>query len=257
LFFVENADGNTDRLNMNIGLRPQDGDMNLRATKNDNTGNWIVQGKERAVEFKDLIGAIGFGDIMQPGDYALNAISVVGLRLDEKYQVIGEALGTLDDIARQAVDFKDSLLIEHIYLDATFEVYRKRLMAEDGLTQYEKIGDKPSRQRRKHDVSHWEHYRDDLEEEPVAYLIPLPEHILGDFEGALSKVQSLVTKEELLIAPWCRKSLLLQREGERPGKLPLDHPLLRAMVYAVNMLISRNQPLVTRDEYHRPYQERL
>jgi len=151
------------------------------------------------------------------------------------------------------------LLIEHFYLDATFETYRKHLMDEDGLTQYEKIGDKPSRQRRKHDVSTWKHYRDDLETEPLAYLVPLPEDLLADFEGALSKVQSLVGREELLIAPWCRKSMLLQREGERPGKLPLDHPLLRAMVYATTMLIRASEANKTKivKDYRKPYQERL
>ena len=108
-------------------------------------------------------------------------------------------------------------------------------------------------------MSTWEHYRSDLEEEPVAYLVPLPDDTLSDFEGALSAVQSLVNREELVIAPWCRKSMLLQREGERPGKLPLDHPLLRAMVYAVAMLIRAEQAGKAKPvtDYRKPYQERI
>jgi len=233
--------------------------MNLWAAKDDDTGHWLVQGTERTATFKNLIGAIGFGDLLQPGNYALNAISIVGHRIDGKYQVIGEAMGTLDDIAREAVDFKDTLLVERFYIDATFEAYRKRLMQEDGLTQYRKIGENPKRQRREHATSTWEHYRSDLEWEPTAYLVPLSENTLSDFEGALSRVQSLISREELLIAPWCRQSLLLQREGERPGKLPLDHPLLRAMVYATNMLIRDEEASKVKEpkEYRKPYQERL
>jgi len=53
--------------------------------------------------------------------------------------------------------------------------------------------------------------------------------------------------------------MLLQREGERPGKLPLDHPLLRAMVYAVSMLIRDEEASKVKKpkEYRKPYQERL
>lgn len=233
--------------------------MNLFATRDEDSGHWKVKGQERIEEFKSLLGSFGFGDLMQPGDYAQMALSIVGLRLDGRYQVIGEAMGTLDEIARKAVDFKDCLLIERLYLDGTYETYRRRLMKEDGLVRYRKIGDKPSRQRREHPTSTWEHYRDDLDEEPLAHLVSLPEDMLADFEGALSLVQSLISREELLIAPWCRKSLLLQREGERPGKLPLEHPLLRAMVYATNMLIRTEQASkpVKKREYKKPYQERL
>jgi hypothetical protein len=209
--------------------------LTLKADRKDDL--WVVTDHEGTQKFKDLCGGIGYGNPGESGDFALNAIVVVGLQTDDRLNAIAEFVGEFDDLINAAIDIKDLLLLDKYYLDPNYEENRRRLNAADGLTQYRKRqGRIPNRNFYVHDQSYWPHFRD---RDNTASLMSVHDDVLEELDSSIQKLQSLIRQEKLLEHPTCTKIKHLNRQNFKEGR---NHPLVKAYVYATFSLAKQLEP---------------
>lgn len=215
----------------------------ITASRDPVTQEWALTGPERTVQFKAMCGAFGWGDPGSEGDYASNAVVVVGAQPDGSAIVLEEAVGNVEDVGRAAIDMKDRLDLEVFYLDPEPADYRKRLMKLDGLTYYHHDGyDAMGRKKYTRPSSHWPNWRG---WGCVVSLLPVQDSVLADLDSYLSRIEILRGNDKLLIADWCNRTRLLSRETFEDAR---RHPLSKALVWAISGLLYALEPPTTKHE---------
>lgn len=189
---------------------------------------WALTGPERPVTFSHICGAFGWGDPSEEGDYSKHGCVVVGLQEDKALVVLEEFVGSLEEVGLAAVEFKDRLDLQRFFIDPEPNDYRVRLNSVDGLTQYLPAGlDALGHKKYIRPPEHWPYFRG---RKCLVSLPPVREAVLADYESYVTRLTALAAEDHLLIAEWCRKVKLLNREDFARGR---KHPLMKALVFAV------------------------
>ncbi len=201
---------------------------------------WFIIGEGgRKTEFKEILGAFGFGDPRGDGEFALNAFTVVGLSTSGLYMICGDPVGSFEAVAKAAIDFKDRFLLETLLIDPASEEFQRRLNDQDefdGLTDYATRGKGPGgRWEYKHEPPYWPNFRSYFIR-PA--LVEVREEILKDFRSASLEFHGLTAADKVRSTPECTKAGLFVREGFRRGH---EHPLWKALVYGTLELRYRHQ----------------
>jgi hypothetical protein len=187
-----------------------------------------------APRFKRFEGAIGWLDPQGHDHYATHWFVVIGEAEDGKLVVTTEAFGDLARLTTQLVDWKDRLLIKRIYIDDSEEETIKQLRKIDGLCSYQHHGtDIFDRKLWARHESTWTHFRD---RETTAALLPVPEEIKTDLMGGRDLLLGLQHAERLSARRVCPRTSWLFCQ-EPPLDQILRHPLMKALIYVVSMMV--------------------
>ena len=206
-------------------------------------GMIAISGTVREEKFTRMWAGIGWPD-RDPG-----YLCVVGEREDGRYHALSESLGGLSELGRAAIEAKERLLVENIWVDGRDAVAASYLRTLEGLCGYQDTsrfsavevgaGLKPAPTSAspanpailnvsRRELGYWgilEH---------TANVVAVPDRIAGNFRSALEKTRGVIMAGNLLIHQTrCPKLIYTLRQ-------PLDEilrsPVMKALVWVITAL---------------------
>jgi hypothetical protein len=212
-------------------------------------GAILVTGAVREERFVRIWAGIGWPD------RDVGYLCVVGEREDGRYHVLSEYSGGLSDLGQAAIDAKDRLLVENIWVDGRDAVATSYLRTLDGLCGYQ---DTPKScptpvgcgdQREPHHSRscandalpphgmpgrHILPTRQYTHDRHTAIVVAVPERITANFRSALEKTRGVIMAGNLLIHETrCPKLIYTLRQ---PLDEILKSPVMRALVWVITAL---------------------
>jgi hypothetical protein len=196
-------------------------------------GTISIVGTVREENFLKIVAGIGWPD--RESGY----LCVVGERADGRYHALWEKTGGLWELGEAAVQIKDRLLIECLWVDARDAVASSYLRTVEGLCFYESRA------------------RTQPLGDPVAAstlglvtatVMPVPDKLIGNFRSALEKTRGIIMDGRLLIhESHCPKLVYTLRQ---PLDDLLQSPVMKALVWVLTALeqgrgvdVPDNQPM--------------
>ncbi len=187
-----------------------------------------VSGTQRAEKFNKIWAGIGWPD-MDDG-----YICVVGERVDSRYHCIWEKQGGLWELGTAAVDAKDRLLVDRIWVDGADRISTSYFRTLDGLCFYDE-DDTQTLPDPEEAPFKWEHFRD---LDTVAGVIPVPDRITSNYRSALEMIRGVIAADRLVIHEQnCPRLVYALRQ---PLEDLLRSPVMKALVWVVSGLEESN-----------------
>jgi hypothetical protein len=188
----------------------------------------VVSGTQKAEKFNKMWAGIGWPDLDD------GYICVVGERVDSRYHCIWEKLGGLWELGSSAIDAKDRLLVDRIWVDARDEISTSYFRTLDGLCFYDE-DDSHVLLEPQQASSKWEHFRD---LDTVATVVPVPERITSNYRSALEMIRGVIAEGKLMIHEQnCPRLVYALRQ---PLEDLLRSPVMKALVWVVSALEESN-----------------
>jgi hypothetical protein len=212
-------------------------------------GTIAVSGTVREERFTRIWAGIGWPD--RDAGY----LCVVGEREDGRYHALSEYSGGLSELARAAIEVKDRLLVENVWVDGRDAVATSFLRTLDGLCGYQDTpktrpnpvgcGDQrephhpessstdavPPHGMRAHHILRNRPY---THEEHAAIVVAVPDRITSNFRSALEKTRGVIMASQLLIHQTrCPKLIYTLRQ---PLDEILKSPVMKALVWVITAL---------------------
>lgn len=183
-------------------------------------GTISVAGAARKETFLKIWAGIGWPD-REPG-----YLCVIGERPDGRYHALWEKTGGLSELGDAAVQAKDRLLIECLWVDGRDTVAASYLRTTDGLCFYESPAS--TRPTAAPLLSHPSF------EMVTATVMPVPDMLIGNFRSALEKTRGIIMSGRFLIHEAnCPKLVYTLRQ---PLDDLLKSPVMKALVWVVTAL---------------------
>jgi hypothetical protein len=187
-------------------------------------GTIAVSGSTRREEFERIRAGIGWPDL-DPG-----CICVVGERTDERYHALWEKQGGLWEIGDAALEAKDRLLVDRIFVDARDDLSTSYLRTLEGLTFYDE-GDSNSTGFPPGSSSEFPFYRD---RDTIAAVVPVRERVAANYRSALERTREIIMRGRLLVHESnCPRLVYTLRQ---PVEELLGSPVMKALVWVVTAL---------------------
>jgi len=197
----------------------------MRAQYREN-GVIEVSGTSRKEDFNRIWAGIGWPD--RDTGY----ICVVGERADSRRHCLWEKRGGLWELGEAALEAKDRLLVELIWVDARDDLATSYLRTLDGLCFYENPADKPSSQpvstASPSDTSR------SKSGGATAIVAPVPEKVVTNYRSALEKTRGMILEGRLLIHEG--NCPLLGYTLRQPLDELLKSPVMKALVWVLTAL---------------------
>jgi hypothetical protein len=214
-------------------IRKTSGLLNITIPDPDNPGKDMrLPGAPR---YKEFCAGIGWLDPTGQSDYSKHAVVVVAEQEDGKYSIFSEAQGDLATIVRVAIQAKDVLLIERMFLDTSNDAAMRFLrdpVTADGLVDYETAEPKNGRPVYVRQASYWSDFRS---RDTVAALIPVHETLVTNPVIAYDTFRALAGKGQLFVGEECTKTGVVLK-GSPPLDDILRHPVFKAAAFTVAMM---------------------
>jgi hypothetical protein len=193
-----------------------------------------VSGTVREERFVRIWAGIGWPD--RDAGY----LCVVGEREDGRYHVLSEFLGGLAELGRAAIEAKDRLLVENIWVDGKDAVAASYLRTLDGLcappgAKGDNLPSPPFAKAHNLNPPFTKGgYGGILHDEHTAIVVAVPDRITGNFRSALEKTRGVIMAGNLLIHETrCPKLVYTLRQSLDEI---LRSPVMKALVWVITSL---------------------
>jgi hypothetical protein len=187
-------------------------------------GTIAVSGATRSEEFEEIAAGIGWPDL-DPG-----CLCVVGRRSDDRYHALWENQGGLWEIGAAAVEAKDRLLVDRIFVDARDDLSTSYLRTREGLTFHGEddtgFADPGKVSGSGFPVSE----RGDA----VAVVVPVREVLVLNYRSALERTREIIMTGRLLVHESNCPGLV--HTLRQPVEDLLGSPVMKALVWVVTGL---------------------
>jgi hypothetical protein len=187
-------------------------------------GTIAVSGAARKQTFNRVWAGIGWPE--QDAGY----LCVIGDRPDDKYHALWERRGGLWELGDAALEAKDRLLAECIWVDARDDLATSYLRTREGLCFYEnaEIPLRPA------EPSFAVHGASPGEVKPTATVVPVPEKVLSNYRSALEKTRGLIMAGRLIVHE--RNCPRLVYTLRQPLEDLLASPVMKGLVWVLSAL---------------------